>query len=41
MLSETFLIPGGIQRDIIINVLRTSCEVPDISVRLSNQTSNP
>jgi hypothetical protein len=41
LLPETFLIPGRIQRDVVINVLRTSCKVPDISVRLSNQTSNP
>ena len=32
-LSETFLILRRIQRDIIVNVLRSSCKVPVILVR--------
>jgi hypothetical protein len=34
LLSETLLILSRIQRDIIINVLTSSCKAPDILVKL-------
>ena len=37
ILSETFLILGRIQRDIIINIRKSSCKVPVILIR--HQTS--
>ena len=38
ILYETFLILRRIQRDIIINVQRSSCRVPVILIRFSGQT---
>jgi len=30
IVPETFLFPGRMERDIIINVFRSSCKFPDI-----------
>jgi len=30
IVSETFLVPGRTERDIIINIIRSTCKFPDI-----------